>query len=154
MEFFDVIKNRHCARSFNPDKSVPEEDVKKILDAGKRAPSAGGIYPVKFFVVKDAGTRKNLAMAALNQDFIAEAPVAIIVCVDIEKTAEKYGKRGRELYAIQDSAVAAENIFLAATALNLDCCWVGAFDENEVRHIADIPKNLTPMAILPIGYQR
>ena len=158
MEFFEVIKKRHCTRSFNPKKLVSDLDIEKIIDAGKSAPSAGGIYPVKFAVVKKQPTKNRLADSTANvlhrMDFIPEAPVVIVVYADVEKTATKYGERGKNLYVIQDAAVATENIFLAATALGLGACWVGAFDENIVRKILHLKEDQRPMVIMPIGYRR
>ena len=151
MEFFEVIKKRHCTRSFDPKKPVSEADIAKIIDAGKRAPSAGGIYPVEFAVIKDRLIKEKLAP---TMEFVAEAPVVIAVYADVEKTAARYSQRGKELYVIQDGAAAAENIFLAAVALGLDACWVGAFDENGVREALNLNKNERPLTIMPIGYKK
>lgn len=152
MDFFEVIKKRHCVRSFDQTREVADEQIKQIIEAGRRAPSAGGIYPVNFAVVREQGKKDKLAEASFGQRFVALAPVVIVVSADIEKTAARYGERGRELYAIQDAAAAAENIFLAATALGLGACWVGAFDEEEVRSILGLSGNIRPLTIMPIGY--
>ena len=151
MEFFEVVKKRHCCRSFQPDKKVSNDLIEKIIAAGKAAPSAGGIYPVEFSVVKDDKTKEELAEAAQGQDFIINASVILVIWADVEKTAAKYGERGRALYTIQDAAVAAENIFLAVTALKLDACWLGAFDENEVKKILHLSAHQRPMVIMPLG---
>lgn len=158
MEFFQAIKKRHCTRSFDPEKAVKEEDIAKIIEAGKRAPSAGGIYPVKFAIIKDQKTKGKLAgstkFVLKLMSFIAEAPVVVVVYADVAKTAARYGQRGQDLYVIQDAAAAAENIFLATIALGLDACWVGAFDEEMVRKTLDLRENERPMVIMPIGYSR
>jgi len=157
MEFFQVIQKRHCTRSFNPKKPVSEADIAKIIDAGKRAPSAGGIYPVGFAVVRREDLKAKVTDSTANvlhrMGFIAEAPVVIVIYADIDKATAKYGERGKNLYVIQDAAAAAENIFLAAIALGLGACWVGAFDEDIVRKALNLKKNERPMVIMPIGYK-
>jgi len=149
MEFFQVIKKRHCTRSFNSKKPVSDANLAKIIDAGKKAPSAGGLYPVKFAVVKDQKVKEKLAP---TMTFLSQAPVVIVVYADQEKTAARYGQRGRDLYVIQDAAAAAENIFLAAIALRLAACWVGAFNEDAVRSVLNLKESERPMVIMPIGY--
>lgn len=129
---------------------VSDEDLAKIIDAGKRAPSAGGIYPVEFAIVKDQTTKEKLAP---TMDFITQAPVVLVIYADTEKTAAKYGQKGKDLYVIQDAAATAENIFLAAIALGLSACWVGAFDERVVREVLRLKENERPMVIMPIGYK-
>jgi nitroreductase len=155
MEFFEVINKRHCTRSFT-SKKVSEKDMAKLIETGKRAPSAGGIHPVKFAVVTDQKTKKAIADTTAQvlhrMDFIEQASAIIIVYADVQKTESRYKDRGRNLYVIQDAAVAAENIFLAATALGIGACWVGAFDEDEVRKVLHLKANQRPMTIMPLGY--
>jgi len=154
MDFWQVINKRKCVRSFDPAKEVTDEQIEKIIQAGRRAPSAGGIYPVDFIVIKDLNTKEKLTEAAFGQSFIADAPVVIIVVVDAKKTASRYASRGEKLYSIQDGAAATENIFLAATALGLGACWVGAFDEEGVKEILRLNKDQRPQAIMPIGREK
>lgn len=154
IDFWQVIKKRRSVRSFDLEKDVPRDLIEKIIKAAKMAPSAGGIYPVDFIIVRNQETKIRLADAALSQYFITEAPVVIAVVVDIEKTASRYGERGRNLYAIQDAAVATENLLLAATALDLGTCWVGAFNEEEISQILKLKKSQRPLAIIPVGYEK
>ncbi|GAH01475.1 unnamed protein product, partial [marine sediment metagenome] len=118
-------------REFRPDP-VKERDLKKILEAAQQAPSAGHCQPLELVIVKDQGQKERLTRAALGQTFIAEAPVAIVVCANTTRTSRRYGRRGEELYCIQDTAAATQNIHLAAYALGYATCWVGAFDEDAV----------------------
>lgn len=103
-------------------------------------------------MITDAGLRRELAAAALRQSFVAEAPVCIVICAEPERSARIYGARGRTLYCLQDTAAAAQNLLLAATALGLGTCWVGAFEEERVRACLELPGNLRPVAIIPVGY--
>lgn len=151
MELFEAIKNRRSIRAFK-DKPVPEEKLMKILDAARWAPSAGNLQAWEFIVVKDQKLKEQVATAALSQWFIAEAPVAVVVCANQNRSARRYGERGRELYSIQDAALATQNMILAAHAEGLSSCIVGAFYEEEVRRVLKIPEGVRPIAIIPIGY--
>lgn len=151
MDFWQVLGERHSVRAFDPDAEVTAEMVEQLLDAAIQAPSAGNRQPWHFYIVRDAAVRQGLAAAAYGQSFVAQAPVAIVVCADPDQSAERYGPRGRELYCLQDTAAAAEHILLAAVALGLGGCWVGAFDERQAARVLDLPTRHRPVAILPIG---
>jgi len=150
-DFWQVLQARHSVRRFDPGVPVSAETVNKLLEAAIASPSAGNRQPWHFYVVRDPGARRDLAAAALGQDFVAQAPVVIVVCADAEQSAERYGKRGRQLYCLQDTAAATTYILLAAVALGLGSCWVGAFDEGEAARVLDLPDHHRPVAILPIG---
>ncbi|MEM1539732.1 MAG: nitroreductase family protein, partial [Candidatus Bathyarchaeia archaeon] len=89
---------------------------------------------------------------ALGQSFIEETPVVIVACADENRSAQGYGMRGKNLYCIQDTAAAVQNIHLAAYSMGLGTCWVGAFMEDEVKKILKIPEGIRPVAIIPVGY--
>ncbi|RLI40454.1 nitroreductase family protein, partial [Candidatus Bathyarchaeota archaeon] len=105
-----------------------------------------------FIIVRNPEIKRNLVKAALNQSFIEEAPVVIVVCADEIRSSQGYGVRGKTLYCIQDTAAATQNIHLAAYSLGLGTCWVGAFNEEEARKILEIPQGVRPVAIIPVGY--
>ena len=151
MDLFEAIKTRRSIRAFTREE-ISDREIEKILDAARWAPSAGNIQPWIFVVVKDPGTKRRLSEAALSQFFIEEAPVVIVVCADQERSRRGYGSRGADLYCIQDTAAATQNILLAAHALGLGACWVGAFNEEEVKLILRIPRGIRPVAIVPIGH--
>jgi nitroreductase len=150
MDVFEAIKGRRSVREFEPTP-IKEADLQKILDAARWAPSAGHCQPLELVVVKDRSQKERLACAARGQSFIAEAPVAIVVCANVSRTSRRYGRRGEELYCIQDTAAATQNIHLAAYALGYATCWVGAFDEDEAAHVIKAPAGTRPIAIVPIG---
>lgn len=152
MDVFEAIRKRRTVRRFDPAREVTDEQVEKLLEAAQWASSAGNLQARFFVVVRDEAAKKRLAEAAVRQMFIAEAPVVIVVCADLERSASKYGSRGRELYAIQDATLAAQNLWLAATEMGLAAGWVGAFGEEEVSRILDLEEGLRPIAIMPLGY--
>lgn len=150
MEVFEAIHGRRSIRAFTSDP-VKEENLKKILEAAVAAPSAGNRQPWEFVVVKSAQQKKALAEAAFGQSFIEEAPVAIVVCTNAPRSSRVYGGRAEKLYCIQDTAAAIQNIHLSAYALGYGSCWVGAFDEQAVAKAIGAPKEIRPVAIIPIG---
>jgi nitroreductase len=151
MEVFEAIKGRRSIRAFK-EQNVSEETIKKLLESATWAPSAGNIQPWEFIIVKERETKIRLSEAALDQEFLEEAPVLIIVCANEIKSSQRYGTRGTTLYCIQDTAAAIQNIHLTAFSLGLGTCWVGAFDENQAREILHVPKGIRPVAMIPVGY--
>jgi nitroreductase len=150
MDVVDAIKNRRSVRSFKPDK-IPKAEILALLELANRAPSAGNLQARDFVVVTSNDLKNKLASAALGQYFIAEAPVAIVVCANMERISP-YGTRGKTLYCIQDASAAVQNILLAAYAKGFATCWVGAFNEREVSKLLNLPEYIRPVAIIPVGY--
>jgi nitroreductase len=150
MEFFETIKERRSIRKFK-DKGVEIEKLRKLLEAVNSAPSAGNLQSYEVILVKDPGRKEKLSYAAYGQSSIREAPIVLVFCTN-PRRARRYGKRGEELYCIQDATIAASYAQLAATALGLGSVWIGAFDEEEVRIIIEAPDEVRPVAIIPIGY--
>lgn len=150
MELTEAIKKRRSVRRFKSDP-VDDKIIQRIIELGNMAPSAGNLQPRDFIIVTNKDQRFALAQAALNQTFIYDAPVVVTVCVNYDRAAS-YGSRGRDLYCIQDSAAAVENMLLAAVDFGLASCWVGAFNEKKVSQVLDLPSQVRPVALLPIGY--
>jgi nitroreductase len=150
MDLKDTIQQRHSVRTFS-NKRVPLNLVHEIIKFANLAPSAGNLQARDFIIVDNFEIKKRLCYAALDQEFIVEAPVNIVVCANLNRISS-YGKRGRELYCIQDSAAAIEHILLLAVDNELGACWIGAFDEFEVTKILNLPSYVRPVAIIPIGY--
>jgi nitroreductase len=150
MSILDTIKNRRSIRDFK-DQEIPDEAISALIEAIRWAPSAGNIQSRKFYFVFDQNTKKKLAKAALNQNFISEAPLAVVACLD-RRIAVRYGDRGVNLYSIQDVAASVMNMMLTAHELGLGSVWVGAFNEFEVIEHLKLPDNFRPIAIIPIGY--
>jgi nitroreductase len=150
MDIWQALRDRHSVRSFDPE-AFDLANVSKILGAATRAPSAGNRQPWHFVVVRNQKIKEALAGAAHGQRFVAEAPVVIVICADPERSASRYGDRGRALYCLQDTAAATSYLLLAATALDLGSCWVGAFDERAAAEALELPAHLRPVAMVPIG---
>ena len=153
MDLVEAIKSRRSIRSFKGE-AISEDNIYKLLEAASYAPTAGNVQPWKFIVVKDTKNKKSLAVSALNQLWMTEAPVIIVVCADLSRSERFYGDRGRDLYSIQDTAAAIQNLLLSAVDLGLGACWVGAFSEARVAKILDLPQKLRPLALVPVGYPK
>lgn len=151
MDVLEAIKSRRSIRSYKRN-DISEKDVRRLINAARQAPSAGNIQPWEFVIVKDPERKQQLSVAALNQTFISQAPVVIVVCANETRSKLGYGNRGVSLYCIQDTAAAIENLLLAAHALGLGACWVGAFREEIARAVLNTPAHVRPIAIIPIGY--
>jgi len=142
----------------------------------RTVPSAGATYPLEFFVVcgdnsveavqsgiyhynidshslarhYQGDVRLALAKAALNQEFIYEAPVDIVICAKYERALSRYGARG-ERYVHMEVGHAGQNIYLQATALGLATVAIGAFYDEAVREVLGLDKQTKPLYIMPIG---
>ena len=150
MELFEAIRRRRSIRAFT-EEEVSEREIKELLEAAILAPSAGNIQPWSFVVIRDHDTKRKLAEAALNQFFIEKVPVVIVVLADWNRSRRHYGSRGANLYCLQDTAAAIQNMLLAAVALGLGACWVGAFQEDMVSAVLEVPEGFRPVAIVPVG---
>ena len=151
MDIFEAIAKRRSIRKYQ-DKDVDDKLIGVMLWAAAQAPSAGNLQEWRFIVVKDKKTKEMLYKAALEQEHVKQAPVLIVVAADLEVQILRYGKRGELVYALEDCAAAIENMLLVATALGLGTCWVGAFDEEDVKNILRLPDFLRPIAIITVGY--
>jgi len=154
MNLWEAIEGRRSIRSYDPTQELPEDVIEKILKMATLSPSAGNLQAWFFYVIKNKKIKRGLVQAAYGQEFLAEAPVNIVVCADPDRSGSKYGSRGRELYCLQDTAIAIQNIMLSATALGLGTCCVGAFDEEEARNVLNLPQGLRPVAIIALGHSR
>jgi nitroreductase len=150
MTVLDAIKSRQSIRHFT-DQEIPDDAINHLIDALRFAPSAGNLQSRKFYLVTNPDIRKQLAHAALNQMFVAQARLAVVACID-RRIAGRYGDRGVNLYSIQDAAASVMNMMLVAQELGLGTTWVGAFNEFEVFEILQMPHTLRPVAIVPVGY--
>lgn len=146
--------------------------VDAVTAATRTAPSAGATHPVEIYVVAgesdemaagvyhydrvghrlvpllDRDVRAELAAAALNQAFVARAPVTIVIAADFARTTTRYGERGQR-YVLMEAGHVAQNLCLAAEALDLGTVVVGAFDDARVQAVLGVPHPV--LVLLPVG---
>jgi FMN reductase [NAD(P)H] len=159
----DTILQRTSVRHFNKDRQISEEVTRKILTAGIRAPSAGNIQPRTFIILKDQRVRDQVYELCEDQAFMNEAPLWIVVCVDIhrhlkaaELTGVHYDYTGVLPYtmSVLDAALSLENLTLAAEALGLGSVMIGSIIEHpqKAKEILQLPEHCFAICILCIGY--
>ncbi len=134
------------------DKSVDDATIEKLLRAGMAAPSAMNKQPWHFVVVTDKQQLVALSDANPNAGMLAEAPLAIVVCGDLDRAIEGVGSE----YWVQDCSAATQNILLAANAMGLGAVWTGSYPIKErcdaISQILQLPENMIPLNIIVIGY--
>jgi len=151
MDFFEVVETRQSIRAFQ-DKPIAPAPLQRILDTINRAPSAGNLQGYEVYLVTNRDVMQALARSTSGQDFITQAPLALVFCAHPARSAKKYAQRGTTLYCVQDATIACVYAQLAVTALGLASVWVGAFNEDAVRAAIGVGSDLRPVAFLPIGY--
>ncbi len=147
MNVKDAIRTRRSVRRFL-DRPIPKKKLERVLEAGRLAPSANNRQPWIFIVVCDKDKRKKLAEAARDQQFVGEAP-AIIVGVALNP--EYIMSCGVPGYAV-DLSIALGHMILAAVEEELGTCWIGAFSQQNVKNLLDIPDKYKVVALIPIGF--
>lgn len=150
METIECIKSRRSIRRYQKNP-IPEGLIRELIDAATCAPSSGNIQDWEFIVVRNSTAKTRLREACGGQRIVEEAPALVVICSDRNRIGQ-YGSRGEELYSIQNTAAAAENLMLAAWDRGIGSCWVGAFDETEVSNILVLPSHVKPLLILALGY--
>ncbi|MEM0379340.1 MAG: nitroreductase family protein [Nanopusillaceae archaeon] len=148
MGLIDLIKQRRSIRKYE-NVDISYEDINELLEAAIWAPSSGNLQNWYFIVIKNKDKIKKIAEFA-DQEFIKNSPVIIVVCSNDKIVESIYGERGK-MYAIQNTAAAIENILLLATEKNLGTCWIGAFDENKIKELLKIPKEISIHALITVG---
>lgn len=151
-DFFETVRHRHSVRQYQADMTVEKEKLHALLEMASAAPSAGDLQAYRIQVVQAQHERDALREGADGQAFISEAPICLVFCADSSRSAQKFGERGEKLYAIQDTTIAAAYVQLAAVAAGLGTTWVGNFDDTAVRKVLDLSPELTPVALLSVGY--
>lgn len=147
----DHIASRVSVRSYQ-DKAVEEEKIEKMLRAGMAAPTALNKQPWHFVVVTEKALLQQIAAITPNAGMAAEAPLAIVVCGDMNKTLQGTARD----FWIHDASAATENILLAAHAMGLGAVWTGTYPDMErcqaVKNLLGIPEQMIPLCTVVAGY--
>jgi nitroreductase len=149
-DFHGFLASRTSVREYD-GTPVREDDLSYIAGCASTAPSAGNRKAWDVVIVTDDEVLAALADAAFDQSQVKEAAVVFAVCANYVRSMSRYGERGI-LYAVQDATIACTYMMLAAHARGLRSCWTGAFDEDEVREIIDLPQHVRPVALLAVGH--
>lgn len=139
MEFKAVIEKRRSVRKYRTDP-VPEDLLAEMVRLATQAPSAGALRAYEIIVTDEQLTPYK-------------APMSFVICAVPRISAKRYGKRGEQLYAIQDATIVGAYLQLIAVDMGLSTVWVGAFREGRVRQALQLGDDLRPIAIIPVGYR-
>lgn len=150
MEFNELLYKRRSVREFLPD-AVSEEKVNLLLESATRAPNACNFQSWHFYAIKNQQIINSFYPDIYSGNWITTTPLLIVVCTDAEKLNKRFGERGSNLFAVQDTAAAINNILLQAANIELGGCWIGAFNESKCSELLMLPENHRPVALLPIG---
>jgi nitroreductase len=147
MEFYEVISNRRSIRAYKKDP-VEDSKLSRILNAARLAPTAANRQPYSLIVVKDEETRQRLK-DAYSQEWFFTAPVIVCACALPDDAWKRNDGKG---YVDVDVAIAMDHLILAASAEGLGTCWIAAFKPEVVREVLNIPDNMEPLVLTPLGY--
>ncbi len=147
MSVIQVIRDRRSVRSY-VNKPVERDKIERLLEAARLAPSASNRQEWRFVVVTDPKRRRALAEAAVHQEFVGTAPVVIAACAEHDGHVMTCGQL---CYPI-DVAIAVDHMTLQAVAEGLGTCWIGAFYEDQVKKVLDIPPEIRIVELLTLGY--
>jgi nitroreductase len=149
MELMEAIKQRLSIRDYE-DTPVPEERLKRILEAARISPSARNSQDREFVVVRDTDQRRRLAQAAPHQRHVAQAPVLIAA---ISTKPEYHMPNGVPAYPM-DVGIAFDHVTLVAVEEGLGTCWIGGFSQDVAREALGVPDSHVVAAILTLGFPK
>jgi len=142
METFETIEKRCSVREYS-DKPVSREILEKLVDAGRRAPTARAIEPWEFVVVTERAALDYLASIIPTGPFLAQATACVVVfCQDVK-------------YYLEDGAAATENILLAAADLGLGTCWIAGDKKEYAQQVSEnlkAPQGFKLVSLIAVGW--
>ncbi len=148
MEFQEVINQRRSIRNYE-DRDVEDDKIEYVLECARLAPSWMNMQCWHFIIVTDKDKIKELAkMCGVINRWIKKAPIIVVACADPLSS----GRREDINYYLVDTAIAMEHLILAATDVGLGSCWIGSFDEKEIKKLLGIPPRIRIVALTPLGY--
>jgi nitroreductase len=147
MEFANVIKGRTSIRNYS-EKPVEDEKINYVFECTRLAPSWANKQCWRFIVVRDKENILAISKTSLINRWLKTAPVLIIACGN---PSESGNRNGIDYYTV-DTSIALEHLVLAAADVGLGTCWIGAFDEQKIKELLEIPKRIRIVALTPLGY--
>lgn len=151
MEFTDLIRARESVRNYDPDRPVPEETLRKILDAGRLAPSACNYQPWKFLLISSPAMLEKVR-ACYHREWFKEAPHVLVV-TGLKDQAWNRTYDGYNSIET-DAAIALTHMILAAENEGVATCWIAAYDPEMLRKALKLGKNQIVFGITPLGYPK
>ncbi len=157
--FLELVEKRYSVRNYS-SRPVPREIIERCLEAARLAPSACNSQPWTFIVVDDEDLKNRLAHAAFSgiyslNSFACNAPVIIVVITESSNYAARLGGclRGIEYNRI-DIGIACEHFILQAAEEGVGTCWLGWFNEKEVKNLLGLSKKTRVDVLISMGYPK
>ena len=149
MDFTELTRARRSIRRYS-GQEVEDDKIDKILEAARLAPSWANKQCWSYIVVRDKETIAEIATkgTGILNSWLKKAPVVIVACGNPKESGSRNGMD----YYLVDIGISMEHIMLQAADLGLGTCWIGWFDEREMRRILGIPENIKVVAFTPLGY--
>jgi nitroreductase len=149
MDFREVIKSRRSLRRYDPNKQIPEDCLRRILEAGRIAPSAANKQPWQFLVVKDPEMRQKLC-SCYDRDWLKKAPVILVI---VGNKDNAYVRRDDGHNSLEvDLTIAMDHIILAAADEGVGSCWIIAYDYEKLKRVLHLADHQYVSCITPLGY--
>jgi nitroreductase len=154
--FLDLVKKRASCRAYKNDP-VPKDLIDRILEATMEAPSACNRQPWRLAVVTNSALRAEIVnkgfIPGIQMRWAADAPVLLVLGIEKSFITHKVAPAISGVdYPLLDLGIAGEHAVLQATESGLGTCWIGWIKPKEVRRIVEWPNNITPQAIITIGW--
>lgn len=150
MDISKAINERRSVKKYL-NKDVPLKTIIELIDSAHQAPSSGNLQNWRFIIVKNQKTKEEVAEACLDQTWMNEAPVLIVICSDRDHLRSYYEKH-TNTYSIQNCALAAQNIMLKAYSLKLGTCFVSGFSKMSLKRALDISEGIEPESVIAVGF--
>ena len=152
MDFLELTKQRYSERFFDSTKMVEQEKLDRILEAGRQAPTAANKQPQRLYVLKSKEALQKAQSASFSS--LYNAPVVVLVCYDLDSTWHNQRETLLPDYnsGEQDCAIVATQMMYAAEEQGVHTIWIRGFDARMVQEAFELPSNMIPAMMLPLGY--
>lgn len=150
MNFLEIAQKRKSVRQFS-SKEIETEKLDYILECVRLAPSAVNFQPWFFYIIKSEESKALIKQCYDRNWFVkAEAPVYILACIDHSQSWKRaYDNKD---HGDIDIAIAVEHLCMSAAEQGIGSCWVCHFDPAQCKELFELPENLEPAVIIPLGY--
>ena len=163
MAIIDQLKRIGCISEYD-ERDIDDAELAVIVGAASRAPSAANAQPWEIVAVRAQERKVKLVRTLLDshlrprlggderRDWLAQAPVVLVVCLDHLRAKARYGEVGEHLFGLQDTGAAIQNMRLVAVELGIKSCLVREFDHQQLAKLLELPGHVEPLIMIALGY--
>lgn len=152
MDFLELTRQRYSERFFDSTKMVEQEKIDRILEAARLSPTAANKQPQRLFVLKSKEALQKAQSASFSS--LYGAPVVILLCYDLDSVWHNQHETLLPDYnsGEQDCGIVATQMMYAAEEQGVHTIWIRGFDAGALQRVFELPANMIPAMMLPIGY--